>query len=352
MLFLDYRAPIRPGGWNSRNPVKLSSPPMSGQLSPASPQTVAWEDLGDSSVPLSPNRVQTGRSQDVPDEGSLFHVLPVSPGYLMHPSGATGQHPKAGVLLPTMLDDFSDSVLGDPITYAQCEHIPGFDAPMTLPVYTLPSGLAYMPGQSSVQTVLASGTSSHPEVWSSAIVSPMDTEDSPLITTGLSGCPYRFTLYSGPAFSNLNLAFGLQLHHPRFLEFVGVPESARLLYRSPMFWVDQLGEEQAMAAAVNLQRDVGIMLSNLQILSQFVTSLHRMLSEMISIGIGQVVFPAEEVADLSPAPWATRAAKYMTAMGLWRPRMGPGDPGPVPASSCNACMTCRYCFPEDRLPPE
>ena len=34
--------------------VKLSSPPLSGQLSPASPQTVAGEDLGDSTVPLPP----------------------------------------------------------------------------------------------------------------------------------------------------------------------------------------------------------------------------------------------------------------------------------------------------------
>ena len=125
--------------------IKLYSPPLSGQLSPASPQTVAWEDLGDSSVPWSPNHVQAGRSQDVPDEGSLFHVSPVSPGFLMRPSGAAEQHPQAGVLLPTTLDDFSDSVLGDPITYAQCEQIPGSDAPMTLPVYTLPSEITYMP---------------------------------------------------------------------------------------------------------------------------------------------------------------------------------------------------------------
>ena len=67
--------------------------------------------------------------------------------------------------------------------------------------------------------------------------------------------------------------------------------SARLLYRSPTFWVDQLGKEQAMAAAVNLQRDAGIMLSNLQILSQFATSLSRMSSEMMDLGIGQTVFP-------------------------------------------------------------
>ena len=138
---------------------------------------------------------------------------------------------------------------------------------MTLPVYTLPTGLAYMPGQSSVQTVLASGISSRPEAWSSALAPPMDTEDSPLLATGLPGCPCQFTSYSGPAFSDLNLAFGLQLHHPRFLQFVGVTESARLFFRSPTFWVDQLGEEQSMAAAVNLQWDAGIMLSDLQILS-------------------------------------------------------------------------------------
>ena len=128
----------------SMDVVKLSSPPLSGQLSPASLQMVAWEDLGDSSVPLSPNRVQAGRSQDVPDEGSLFHVSPVSPGS---------------------------------------------DVFMALPVYSLPSGLAYMPGQSSVQTVLASGISSRPEVWSSALAPPMDTEDSSLLATGLPGCP-------------------------------------------------------------------------------------------------------------------------------------------------------------------
>ena len=312
--------------------VEFSSLPLSGQSSPVSSQTVAWGDAGDSSVPLSPNRV---------------HVSPVSPGFLMWPCAQ--QFPPTGVLLPATLDDFSDSVLGDPITYAQCEQIPGSDAPMSLPVYSLPSGLAYMPGQSSFQTVLASGTSSRPEVGSSPLTPPMDMEDSPLLATGLPGCPYRFTSHSGQAFSDGNPAFGLQLHHPRFLEFVGAPESARLLYRSPTFWVDQLGEKHAMAAAVNLQRDAGIMLSNLQILSQFATSLHHMSSEIMVLGIGQMVFPKAEVTNLSPAPRAARVTKYMSAMGLWRPQTGPGDPGPVPASPCSTCMTCQYCFPEDQL---
>ena len=72
---------------------------------------------------------------------------------------------------------------------------------------------------------------------------------------------------------------------------------------------------------------------------------------MMVLGIGQTLFPRAEVDDLSPAPRAARAASYMSAMGLWRPQTGPGDPGPVPASSCRSCMNCEYCFPEDQLPP-
>ena len=34
--------------------IHLSSPPISGQLSPGSPRTVAFEELRDSSLPLSP----------------------------------------------------------------------------------------------------------------------------------------------------------------------------------------------------------------------------------------------------------------------------------------------------------
>ena len=69
--------------------VELPSSPSSGQSSSISSQTLAWEDAGDSSVPLSPNRVQEGLSQDVPDEGSLFNVSPISPEFLFRPSAAS-----------------------------------------------------------------------------------------------------------------------------------------------------------------------------------------------------------------------------------------------------------------------
>ena len=227
------------------------------------------------------------------------------------------------------------------------------------PFYSIPKDSSIGVDQSAVPTVYASGVSPDAIPWSTAediirdIVregpfdvdtTPMDTEDSPLINTSMPGCPYRMTSYTGTATVDADTRYCLQLHHPRFLEFIGAPESARLLNQSPAFWVDRLGQESAMAAAVNLQRDAGFMMSNLQILGQFVTSLHRMSAEMLSIGVDHVVFPVEEVDRLSVMPRAQRAAKYMTAMGLWRPPSGPGASGPLPASTCTSCMNCEYCF--------
>ena len=162
--------------------------------------------------------------------------------------------------------------------------------------------------------VLASGTSSLPVEETSAAAPPMDLGDGRLLETGLPGCPYRFSESGGLPFSDGNPAYGLQLHHPRFLEFVGAPESARLLDCSPTFWVDRLGKEQAMAAAINLQRDAGIMLSNLQILSQFATALHRMSFQMMALGIGQSLFPRAEVDEQLRRhricwPWACGALR-------------------------------------------
>ena len=68
-------------------------------------------------MPMSPNRVQVGKSHDVPHEGSVFDVLPVMPGFLMRPSCRCAA--TRGLLpLPHTLDTFSDPVLGDPIAFA------------------------------------------------------------------------------------------------------------------------------------------------------------------------------------------------------------------------------------------
>ena len=58
-------------------------------------------------------------------------------------------------------------------------------------------------------------------------------------------------------------------------------------------------------------------MSNLQILAQFVTSLHRMSSEMLNIGIDHVVFPAEDAEG-------TAGGQIHDSDGPVAPSVGPG----------------------------
>ena len=98
---------------------------MLGQSDPGSPQTIAFEELGDSSVPLSPNCVKAGRSQEMLADGSLFGVSPDTPGFVMHPAGATQRLPGAALPLPLAFDYVSDPFFGKPIAFAQCAEVPG-----------------------------------------------------------------------------------------------------------------------------------------------------------------------------------------------------------------------------------
>ena len=88
-------------------------------------------------------------------------------------------------------------------------------------------------------------------------------------------CPFRITSYDleiGETDSTQE--YGVQLHDPRLLEYVGAPESARLLSRDPEYWVEHMGRKKTLSAALQLQHDAGLILSNVQILQQLVTALH------------------------------------------------------------------------------
>ena len=150
-----------------------------------------------------------------------------------------------------------------------------------------------------------------------AFCAPPYTSDDPFITDGLLGCPYRMTSYDSADVANVDPAYGIQLHHPRFLEYVGVPESARLLTRDPTHWVQTMDCEDAVAAALQLQHDTCLMTSNLPVLGQFVTSLNIMFFEVMRLAFGTEVFPLDVVDAVLPLPRAHRTAQYMAAMGLW-----------------------------------
>ena len=359
-LFVATSAPVveQPGMHAREFPtLRLSESPEllpSFGLSSSSPSpTLPWGAAEDSSPPFSPNRVQAGHSQDVPDEGSLFNVSPLSPGLFFRPPRGSKSPPTGGVLLPTTLDDFDDSVLGDPITYARCEKFPGSESPLSLLVYAWLSGSAFLLDPTVLQyfrlcwlrgpphcrrrgprplplqwtrggQVIRDGTAGlsvpilgvrrtavyrwQPGIW---IAASSCSVSGACGSSGVSPTPRLFTNFLGGSVGQgTSDGSGYQPTARRRCYVAKSADTVTFCY----------GDEQNVV-------------------------LHDGLRPRT------VVVPRIEVNDMSPAPRAAWAASYMSAMGLWRPQTGPGAPGPVPVSSCRSCMSCKYCFPEDQLPP-
>ena len=252
--------------------------PSFGLSSPSSSPMLPWGTAEDSSPPFSPNRVREGHSQDVPDEGSLFNVSPLSPGLVVRPTREGGAAPSEGILLPTMLEDFDDSVLGDPISYARFEEFPGSESPLSLPVYAWPPSSAFLMDSAVVRTVLAPGKSERRTAEISVADSPAAAGEDRLLQTGLPGGVHT------DSWSPANSRLQMETRHMAY-SYITLAFWSWWELRSrpdcwtappPSFWVEHLGKEQAMAVAINLQRDAGVMLSNLQILSQFAMAMNRM----------------------------------------------------------------------------
>ena len=180
---------------------------------------------------------------------------------------------------------------------------------------------------------------------------PFDARDviheqgqSPLVLDSMAGCQYRMTLYEDLTNrDDLDPSYGIHLHDPRMMEYMGAPESARLLGRTPEYWLEHMGRERTVQAALRLHHDASSIMTNVQIMSQLVMSFSRTASEVMRAVHERAPFPTRAVDFVKPGRRVRRAAHYMAAMGLWRPTGAPVFPGPVPASSC---MVCEDCFPD------
>ena len=170
---------------------------------------------------------------------------------------------------------------------------------------------------------------------------------SPLVLNSMPGCQFRMTSYDDRTNrDDLDPAYGIHLHDPRMMEYMGAPESARLLGRSPDYWLEHMGRERTVQAALRLHHDASLIMTNVQVMSQFVTSLSRTASEVMRTVYDRESFPTSAVDFVTPGCRVRRAAHYMAAMGLWRPTSAPVFPGPISVSSCNSCMACEDCFPD------
>ena len=183
---------------------------------------------------------------------------------------------------------------------------------------------------------------------------PFDARDaihepgqSPMVLDSMAGCQYRMTSYDDLTNrDDLDPSYGIDLHDPRVMEYMGAPESARLLSWTPEYWLEHLGQERTVQAALRLHHDASLIMMNVQIMSQLVTSFSRTASEVMRTVHERAPFPTRAIDFVKPGRRVRRAAHYMAVMGLWRPTSAPVFPGPVPASSCNSCMSCEDCFPD------
>ena len=89
------------------------------------------------------------------------------------------------------------------------------------------------------------------------------------------------TTYHEHDLASVDTHFSVHIHHPRFLECVGAPQSARLLGRPPVEWLQVMDRRDGLIAAVQLQWDTGLTASNRTVLNQYVVALHHMSMEVM-----------------------------------------------------------------------
>ena len=135
------------------------------------------------------------------------------------------------------------------------------------------------------------------------------------------GCAFRNTTYRPSDYAMPTGEFGVPMHHPRFLEWIGVPESASLLEMGSGMWLHSLSRDQAMDAALQLHKDVCLMTTNLDVLDQYILCMQSTASKILELGLGPRGFLSEEVAAGVMGPRVRRASVQMEAIGLWRPSL-------------------------------
>ena len=193
-----------PSGDLSESSELLPSFGWSSSSSSSSSLTLPWGTAENSSPSFSPNRVKEGQSQISPSADSLINVSPLSP---IEPNRENGIPQTNGVLLPTILG----AGVGVP-TIATCIRMAAeghsYDGPDHSDCFAPPPPKRDMP---------PAGTT-----W---VVPPGVAEKARMTDSGIPGCSYRFLESDELPFIDGNPVYGLQLHHPRFLELVGAPES-------------------------------------------------------------------------------------------------------------------------------
>ena len=148
------------------------------------------------------------------------------------------------------------------------------------------------------------------------------------------------------------MAAGALLHEPDMKNGTRITEWSRLLGETPQYWLENMGREKTLAAALQLQYDGSRLQTNIQDMKLFLASLHEAASEVLRESIADQTSPVAcyeysdminsfmNIQTLVPAcggwiiPRVHGGGQLHTALGLWR----------LPSDAGVSCMKGEYCF--------
>ena len=179
---------------------------------------------------------------------------------------------------------------------------------------------------------------------------PPESGQSPLILSSMPGCQYRMTSYDDrDSRVDLDPAYGIHLHHSRMMEYMGARSrhgsSAERQSIGWNIWAVRGRWQQLF----DLHHDASLIMTNVQVMDQFVTSLNRTASEVMRVVYEKRPFPTDASQYVTPVRRVRRAAHYMAAMGCGAPRADRSSQvrfryhHPTRACHVNSCMSC---FPD------
>ena len=103
----------------------------------------------------------------------------------------------------------------------------------------------------------------------------------PMLANSETGRRCRGVSYSDDdSRTDLDTAAGALLHDPHMKNTTRMTEWSRLFSR-PQYWLEDMGRERKVAAALRLQCDCSHIQTNIQDMNQFIASLHEAASEVL-----------------------------------------------------------------------
>ena len=115
--------------------------------------------------------------------------------------------------------------------------------------------------------------------------------------------------------TDLDTAAGALLHDPHMKNSTRMTEWSRLFSRTPQYWLEHMGRERMVAAALRLHGDGSRIQTNIHDMNQFLSGLYEAASEVLR---ERESLRTDTVQFMMAGAQSRRTMHLMVAMCLWR----------------------------------